>query len=420
LIPPGKATILISVALEMRWVGNEELDRVAQTRWMCYAHAQKDLTRFKERIRADPRGGPGDYLLAERNGQAVGTATSLPFRMWVRGASMSCQGVAYVGTIKTARRRGGAEGGVASAVMREILRAARERQHVVSALMPFRVSFYEHFGYGLVERLAEWTLPLSTLPAGDCAGWRFISPEDRAAQAEQWQRAVEAGQCDIERSARRWQHLLPTEDEGMVFVDRPRADGPLAAMAFITREAQNDRNILKVQAWSAQSPAAFAGLLSFLGTMRDQFSATSITLPADWQIHRLLREPQVPHRPVEHPTAEVHPIARMQLRILDHKKFLESLHLPATVKGRVAVGVVENEGNTSRFSVQFEGGRASVVASAAADFECLDRHWAAIATGDLSATQAVRWGLARESTPGAAAVLDVLAAGPAPFCREDF
>jgi predicted acetyltransferase len=408
------------MAMEMRWVGEQELDRVAQTRWMCYAHAGKELERYRERIRADPRSGPGDYLLAERDGAAVGTATSLPLTMWARGSPLSCQGVAWVGTIKTERRRGG-EAGVASAVMREILRMARQRRYVLSALMPFRVSFYEHFGYGLVERRAEWTIPLSTLAPGDCAGWRFITEQDRPALAAQWQRAVEAGQCDVERSERRWDHRLLDEAEGMTFVDRPGQADAVRASAFITQENVNGRNILKVQEWSAESPENFRGLLNFLGTMRDQFSTASIVAPVDWPVNRLLREAQVPHRPVDHPTAEVRWHTRTQLRILDHAKFLESLRLPQTAKGRASVGVTESEGEISRFSVEMESGRARVSAAAGeVDFECLDRHWAAIATGDLPATQAVELGLAKARTAAASSLLDALSAGPAPFCREYF
>ncbi len=389
---------------------------------MCYAHSNKELARFNEQIHADPWGGPADYLLAEQNGQAVGTATGLPFTMWVRGSPISCQGVAYVGTIKSARRRGGSEPGVASAVMREILHRATERQQIISALMPFRASFYEHFGYGLVERYSEWTIPLTVLPTGDCDGWRLMRPEDRDARAVQWQAAVETGQCDIERSGRRWEYIGPREDEeGMVFVDRPSANEPIRAQAFVVRETADNRNILKVQSWSVKSREAFGRLLCFLGTMRDQFSAVSITVQADWPLNRLLREPQVPHRPVDHPTPEVRGFTRMQARILDHRRFLESLNLPAKHKGRVSVAVTETEGNVSRFAVEFEAGRAHLTtAGGAADIECLDRHWAAIATGDLSASQAVRWGLAKEHAAGAAAVLDVLAAGPGPSCRESF
>ena len=45
----------------------------------------------------------GDYLLAEVDGQPVGTATSLSMKMWVR-AIIPCQGVARVGAIKTMQR----------------------------------------------------------------------------------------------------------------------------------------------------------------------------------------------------------------------------------------------------------------------------------------------------------------------------
>ena len=409
------------MALQMRWVGTEELDRVAETRWMCYSHAQKELERYQLYIREDPRAAAGDFLLAERDGMAVGTATSLSMTLWARGAALSCQGVAYVGTIKSARRGGGTERGIASAVMTETVRRAREQGHVVSALMPFRVSFYEHFGYGLVERRCEWTIPLATIPHQECGGWRFSSAADRPAIAAQWQKAVEAGQCDIERSDLRWKHRLFNEVEGIMFVERPDASGPVLASAFVTQESANGRSILKIQEWSAGSTESFTRLLAFFGSMRDQFSFVAITTPVDLPVNRLLREPQIPHRPVDHPAPEVRTYTRMQLRILDHRKYLESIRWPAGVRGRVSVGVAECEWNVSRFSVEVESGSAKVRGvSGDVDFECGDRHWAAIATGDLSASAAVRWGLARENRAGAAGLLDALAGGAVPFCREYF
>jgi predicted acetyltransferase len=421
LIPAKKPAMLWRMALQMCWVGNDELDRVAETRWMCYAHARKELARFKENIHAGPWGRPGDYLLAERNGGAVGTASSYAMTMWVRGAAVSCQGVAYVGTIKSARRRGGKEPGVASAVMREVLRVGREREHIVSALMPFRASFYEHFGYGLVERRAEWTIPLSVLPAADCGGWRISTAADRTAQMDQWQCSVESGQCDIERSAARWKSRETNEEEGMIFIDRESDSASARASAFVMQESTGGRNMLKIQEWSADSLEAFVGMLGFFGTLRDQFSTLSIVVPADWQINRLLTESQIPHRPVEHATATASVHTRMQVRILDHKKYLEGLRWPAEVRGRATISVAECEGSLSRFTVEVDSGRAKVSeARTEADFECADRHWAGIATGDLPASQAVRLGLARLNTPGAMELLDALSIGPVPCCRESF
>src|SRR5438552_2600426 len=143
------------MSLTLRWVGEEDFDRVALTRTRCYAAGAKEAARFGENLRAENRSKAGDFLLAERDGEAVGTASSYSFTMWVRAAPLRCQGVAYVGTVRTARRSGGISkglnAGVATQLMHETLRKAREREEIVSALMPFRASFYEHFGYGLSE-----------------------------------------------------------------------------------------------------------------------------------------------------------------------------------------------------------------------------------------------------------------------------
>src|SRR5262245_4364849 len=117
------------MAISMRWVGQDELDRVAQTRLHCYTTAARDLDAYTQRLKEDKR--PSELLLAEKDGQAIGTATSLSMSMWVRSAKLPCQGVAWVGTVKTHRRRGGEDRGVARRIMAEILRRAREQEQVV-------------------------------------------------------------------------------------------------------------------------------------------------------------------------------------------------------------------------------------------------------------------------------------------------
>jgi predicted acetyltransferase len=373
-----------------------------------------------ENIAADPWSGAGDYLLAEDGDTALGTATSIPFRMWVRGSPISCQGVAYVGTAKFARRRGGTEPGVASVVMNEVIRAAREREFIVTALMPFRASFYEHFGYGLVERRHDWTIPLAVIPQADAGNWKLATESDRPALAALWQSSVEAGHCDIERSQARWEHRRASEEDGMIFIERPTPEGPIRASAFVASETVSTRNHLRVQEWSADTPESFGRLLRFLGTMKDQFSSALITTSADLPLNRLLREPQLPHRPVEHAFAEVRTCTRMQLRVLDHAKYLRSLHLKDDLSGKTVIAVHEAEGDIARFSIELYGGRGTVKSSEQSpDFECNDRTWASIATGDLPASAAVRHGLAT-GNPSALELLGALAKGPVPFCREIF
>jgi predicted acetyltransferase len=408
--------------ITLRWVGDDEADRVADTRFRCYGSAEKDRESFRERFRNNPRAKSGDYLLAEISGEPVGTATSLSLNMWVRGSQISCQGVAWVGAIKTMRRRGGnGSSGVASAVMRETLRKARERGDVVSALMPFRGSFYEHFGYGFVERQINWTIPISILPTGSFDGMRFYQPGDFTARAECLRRVCRRGQCDIERSDEFWQSLAKPGLEGMELVDRSDSDGAVRGEIFLMHQHAENNDTVRVIEIAYEDIAALKRQLHFLASLRDQYSTVTMILPADLRLEWLLKETQLPHRSVNHAIAKATPITRMQLRVLDHKRFLEALHLPGDVKGSATVAVQECEGGCSRFKVDISGGRAIVREASAShdEFACPDRVWAAVACGDLPASHAVRMGLA-SSGDAAATLLDALSRGPAPFSHEYF
>jgi hypothetical protein len=101
-------------------------------------------------------GDPPDFLpytsgettfVAEDSGRTVATASAIPMRQHVRGLVLPMAGVAGVASDPLARRRGHVR-----TLMTELLGEMRDTGHVVSALYPFRTSFYEKFGYaGLVR-----------------------------------------------------------------------------------------------------------------------------------------------------------------------------------------------------------------------------------------------------------------------------
>lgn len=342
--------------------------------------------------------------------------------MWVRGSPIPCQGVASVGTIKTHRRRNTDGKGVATQIMNETLRMARERGQVVSALMPFRASFYEHFGYGVVERRCEWTVPLSVLPTGDFDGVQFYHEKDLPDLMKFRQRTVERGQCDIERREAAWRHWLKARAEnGFVFIDRPHASGPVQGYLAFEHKQVETHDYLRVMQMSYEDLPALRRQLHFLASLRDQYLAAIMLLPADLPLNWMLRETQLPHRLVNHAHAEARLDTRMQLRVLDHKRFLAALHLPQDVRGRMVVGISESEGHESRFAMDIADGHAIATdCNETINFTCSDRVWAAIACGDLEATRAVELGLASAMDLRHAELLNVLAKGPPPFSHEYF
>jgi predicted acetyltransferase len=410
------------MSLKLRWADEKDFDRVSETRMRCYAGSPSEFSKYRDYIYSAGRAVLGDHLLAERDGQAIGTATSLSMTMWARGAAFPAQGVADVGTIKTHRRCGNAsERGIASQVMHEVLRKARERGQVVSALMPFRASFYEHFGYGFAERRTEWVVPLSILPHGDFSGFRYSMPADDTALLAARQRVAQRGQCDFERTLPTWKVHRNEYWKGFEMVDQPAPGGPIESYIHLQEIRRDEKTMIRVADRGADSFDAFLRQLHFLASLRDQYSAAVLYLPGDFELNRLLRETQIPHRIVEHPTARAFPFTRMQIRVLDHKQFLEGLKLPTGISGRATVAIAETEGDVNTIRIDLSDGRMNITASKdAPDVEARDIHWSSIASGDSRASNLARLNLIRVHDVAALTVLDALAVGPVPFSNEHF
>src|SRR5439155_10854312 len=135
--------------------------------------------------------------------------------------------------------------GVATAVMNETLRMARERGFVVSALMPFRGTFYEHFGYGFVERRADWTIPMSILPPRENDDIRFYRETDLDEVVRFKQRLSERGHGDIERNAGTWRQYIDAAGAGHIVVERA-GDGPIRSCTYFEQSHQSHLDTVNV------------------------------------------------------------------------------------------------------------------------------------------------------------------------------
>jgi predicted acetyltransferase len=96
-----------------------------------------------QRQRDGQRYHTGDLsLVAEEDGTTMAVVSSIPMRQNVRGTVYPMAGIAGVATHPLARRKG-----YVRALLTELLGRVRDDGQPVSALYPFRPSFYERFGY---------------------------------------------------------------------------------------------------------------------------------------------------------------------------------------------------------------------------------------------------------------------------------
>ncbi len=96
-------------------------------------------------------------LTAQEDGATLACAAAIPMRQNVGGLVLPMAGVASVTSDPVARRRG-----LVRRLMEQLLGQMRDSGHVVSALYPFRPSYYERFGYVSVSRMRT----ASFAPAG--------------------------------------------------------------------------------------------------------------------------------------------------------------------------------------------------------------------------------------------------------------
>jgi predicted acetyltransferase len=408
------------MALKMSWLGEESEDRVIELRLRSFGGGNKERQRFTDLTRSPIEPLPRDFLVASLDGQDVGTTASINLKMWIAGAEIPCQGVGFVGTIKTQRRGSGGEKGLASQMMWETIAKARERGHIASALMPFRASFYEHFGYGIIEYRNEWTVPVGLFPSGPCVGFRFFEEHDLPALMECRNAIARAGQCDAERPENVWQSLFKRWEDGFVFIDRPDPAGPVQSWMALIPETIDKKPGVRVNQIGYVSPEAFRRQLHFLSSLQDQHLTAILSLPSDLPLNLLLHESLVPINYPSHRVPTLRRHSRMMLKIIDNVKLLSTMRWPITAKGGVVVRVALADGKNETFKVDVEAGRAIVKSSnLSPQFECPERLWSPTICGDLSASQAVHFGLAT-GEPAAVALLDTLSHGPKPFCIEYF
>ena len=422
--PPGDLTI--------RAAGSDEVDLVARLRTRCYRTTHAREAEAREQVhdgRADLAGG--DVLVAEKAGRAVATVTSLRGEMNARGAVLPTQCIAWVGTTHDARR----SGGVASAVMWRSIEQARERGDVLSALMPFRASYYEYFGHGLAERRALWTIPTTILPPvprGEEPTFRFVDADDEAMVAKlaalrrgQFEHAV-IGHGDVifpqngPDGFGDWAEGLAAGDFWFADLD-PDTSEPRGLLCVTGAGDYGDKR-LRVSLSVYHDPAGLLRQLRFLGTLKDQYGKVELAAPADLPLNHLLRESQLPHRGVEHPFATCEIASRNQVRVLDHPKLLDAMPWPdPAARGTAVVAVAESEGHESRFELDVAEGKCRATATReSATFSCADKTWASVVLGQFSAGFAAATGLAESADAASLSLLETLSHGPPPFCRESF
>ncbi|MEU3452581.1 GNAT family N-acetyltransferase [Micromonospora sp. NPDC006766] len=215
-------------------------------------------------------------LVVEEDDVTAAAVTAIPMRQNLRGSVLPMAGVAGVATHPLARRRGHVR-----ALLHQLLDEMREEGHPLTALYPFRASFYERFGYvGLPARRTAVFSPadLASLLRAELPGevvWERVG-----AGYQTWRTYTE--HCLYERHGFaifpdfRAVSLRDRDDRWLLTAVRD--DRTVGA---VTYRIDDHGGELIADDLLADDPYARASLLQFFARHVDQVERIRVHLPAD-------------------------------------------------------------------------------------------------------------------------------------------
>ncbi|MEU4677460.1 GNAT family N-acetyltransferase [Micromonospora sp. NPDC023737] len=215
-------------------------------------------------------------LIVEENGETLAAASAIPMRQNLRGAVLPMAGVAGVATHPLARRQGHVR-----TLLHQLLDEMRDEGHPLTALYPFRPSFYARFGYvGLPKPRTATFSPVDLSPLlraelpGE-VGWERIGTGYPA-----WREFTERCLHDRHGFA-----LFPDyrdvrlRDDDDRWLLTARVDGALAGV--VTYWIDEHGGELTADDLLVADPYARALLLQFFARHVDQVERVSLQLAAD-------------------------------------------------------------------------------------------------------------------------------------------
>jgi predicted acetyltransferase len=324
--------------------------------------------------------------------------------VWLGGVSVRCAGIAAVGAAPEFRSQG-----AASQLLAEMLREIRNDGFPLSLLFPATLPVYRRAGYERSGVRIGYTMPSRELSINDRRLELVPAEEaDREAIHQIYHERARRTSGNLDRTPFFWNRVFnPRGKPAYSYL----IQGDAGPEGYIVYTQGGQQEAIEVVDYAALTPAAGRRILTFL---RDDRSMTpTITWyggPAD--LLAGLCEEQI---------AKVSNSLDWMVRIVNVESALTARPYPPSVSGELGIEVRDEAlpGNSGRYVVAVEGGRADVSRGGNGALAISDRGLAALYTGHRTAEELRSLGLADGDDP-ALALASAIFSGPKPWMSEIF
>jgi predicted acetyltransferase len=258
----------------------DELEAVAYLRAVGFGRDEETTMAM---MANDCRYNASDIIVAEIEGEMIGTATVFPAQMWLSGVPVSLGAVAGVTVLPEFRRRGVAAKMMDFAVMRMFAEG-----WALSALFPFSHKYYRKFGYGAIGDVHAYRLNPSNLTVF-VEGHRVrpFQPDDLPMMRVMYKGQLTWHNGRFTRSNEWWDRLVERWPGIMVFDNDGFIEG---FYAYELKTTERGERVMQIIEFFAAEDVAYRGLIGYLAA-QNEADVIEYLAPPDTPLRYALRQP---------------------------------------------------------------------------------------------------------------------------------
>ena len=265
----------------IRPIPADELRSVARLRTVGFGGDEEQALTV---LRDDPRYNFSHIIVAEYEGEIVGTTTVFPAQMWLSGVPVKVGAVSGLVVLPEFRRRGVAAKMMEFSVMRMFAEG-----WALSVLFPFSAKYYRKFSYGTLSDCHAYRLNPSNLTVFvEGHKVRPFQPEDLPMMRVMYKGQLTWHNGWFTRSNDWWEKIIEQWPDIMVFDNDGIIEG---YYLYEIKTSERGERVMHIKEIFAAEDAAYRGLIGYLAA-QNEADVIEYLAPPNTPLRHALRQPR--------------------------------------------------------------------------------------------------------------------------------
>jgi predicted acetyltransferase len=267
-------------AVTVRPILPDELDTVAHLRSVGFGGDEKTILAS---MTDHPRYNFSNILIAQLDGEIIGTATVFPSQMWLSGVPLNVGAVAGVAVLPEYRQMG-----VAAKMMKFAIMKMFAEGDALSVLFPFSHKYYHKFDYGTIGDLHSYRInPHNLIVFEEAHQVRPYTPDDLNTMRVMYKGQLTWHNGWFTRTNEWWDKVIGRWPNIVVFENDGFIEG---YYSYEIQTGPKGERELHIREFFAAEDAAYRGLIGYLAA-QNEADVIEYLAPPHTPLRHVLHQP---------------------------------------------------------------------------------------------------------------------------------